>query len=146
MLKTGILWANNSPLSSWSTGRRDTPGSHWRCFERYKQTLCHAVCPLCRRIFCRPEVTEVERQAQQGRSQGLKLLILALSSFQQCICLHEEALHIPVYGDLFHKFVGHAVMQDDALWGNLERNFLRLLPTRFSLYRNTKVDQQLVSE
>lgn len=48
---------SNLLLSSLSRGKHGTPVSRWGCFELYKRTLYHAACPLCNRIFCRPEVT-----------------------------------------------------------------------------------------
>ena len=150
-----ILESNNSPLSSWSRGRRGTPGSRWGCSERCKQTLCRAACPLCSRIFCRSQVRgqRLDKQHSEyfSRVHGIRettrcntytalIYRTALSVEQHTdmppIYKKPSALHIPVNGDVFQEFIGQAVVQHYSLRGNLESNLHGLLPTGFSLVKS----------
>lgn len=54
------------------------------------------------------------------------------------------ALHVPVYGDVLQEFAGGAVLQDDALRGDLEGDLRSLLPASFSLLHKHNM-QQLIS-
>lgn len=54
------------------------------------------------------------------------------------------ALHVPVYGDVLQELAGGAVLQDDALRGDLEGDLRSLLPASFGLLHKHNM-QQLIS-